>query len=289
MPENGHRWSHYMRFIGKVSIKIQWWSISRNITVFWDMAPCTWIHPSLTSRALCGSRQEQPSNQGDIDSSVMRKVGRFHYIGNQLLISFLYLSSWLLFELLFKFCTVLHWTALNCTALHWTALNCTELHYTIQSLPVLASTVILWSDFRGTHDHILLSQIQDSHNLKDQVPVFISPRNRVPRFTPRHWVPFSSPPMTRRATVEVFEPPPTVNMWALQLYIPETPVSNLNPNTNCFLVFSKSLQGNSSIIPRKGSQLLYSMSLQIILCSNIPYPAEIFSFNKRRDRKNKMV
>jgi hypothetical protein len=25
-------------------------------------------------------------------------------------------------------------------------------------------------------------------------------------YTPRHWVPFSSPPTTRRATVEVFEP-----------------------------------------------------------------------------------
>jgi hypothetical protein len=33
-------------------------------------------------------------------------------------------------------------------------------------------------------------------NLEGQVPVFISPR---------HWVPFSSPPTTRRATVEVFE------------------------------------------------------------------------------------
>jgi hypothetical protein len=31
----------------------------------------------------------------------------------------------------------------------------------------------------GTHDHILLSQIRDSPNLEGQVPVFISPRNRV--------------------------------------------------------------------------------------------------------------
>jgi hypothetical protein len=32
------------------------------------------------------------------------------------------------------------------------------------------------------------------------------PRNRWPSYTPKHWVHFSSPPTTRRATVEVFEP-----------------------------------------------------------------------------------
>jgi hypothetical protein len=44
---------------------------------------------------------------------------------------------------------------------------------------VLASAIILRSEWRGTHDHILLSQIRDSPNLEDQIPVFISPRNRV--------------------------------------------------------------------------------------------------------------
>jgi hypothetical protein len=51
----------------------------------------------------------------------------------------------------------------------------------LQLLLVLASAVILRSDFRGTHDHILLSQIRDFANLEGQVPVFISPRNRVAR------------------------------------------------------------------------------------------------------------
>jgi hypothetical protein len=56
------------------------------------------------------------------------------------------------------------------------------------------------------YDHILLSQIRDFPNLEGQVPVFISPANRlVQLYTPRHWVPFSSPPSTRWATVEVFE------------------------------------------------------------------------------------
>jgi hypothetical protein len=43
----------------------------------------------------------------------------------------------------------------------------------------LASAVILEYESRGTHGHILLSQIRDSPNLEGQVPVFISPRKRV--------------------------------------------------------------------------------------------------------------
>jgi hypothetical protein len=39
--------------------------------------------------------------------------------------------------------------------------------------------------------------------------VFISPGTGWPSYTPRHWVPFPSPPATRRATVEVFEPAST--------------------------------------------------------------------------------
>jgi hypothetical protein len=46
-------------------------------------------------------------------------------------------------------------------------------------LLVIASAVILRSESRETHNHILLSQIRDSPNLEDQVPVFKSPRNRV--------------------------------------------------------------------------------------------------------------
>jgi hypothetical protein len=44
---------------------------------------------------------------------------------------------------------------------------------------ILASAVILRSGSRETHDHTLLSQIRDLTNLEGQVPVFISPRNRV--------------------------------------------------------------------------------------------------------------
>jgi hypothetical protein len=46
----------------------------------------------------------------------------------------------------------------------------------LQLLLVLASAVILSSESRGTHNHVLLSQFQDSPNLEGQVPVFISPK-----------------------------------------------------------------------------------------------------------------
>jgi hypothetical protein len=45
--------------------------------------------------------------------------------------------------------------------------------------------------------------IWDSPNLQGQVPVFKSARNGWPSYTPVHWVSFSSPLTTRRATVEV--------------------------------------------------------------------------------------
>jgi hypothetical protein len=74
-----------------------------------------------------------------------------------------------------------------------------------QLLLVLASKVILRSESRGTHNHILLSQISDSSNLEGWVPVFTSPRNRVALLHPGHWVPFLSPPATSMDTVEVFD------------------------------------------------------------------------------------
>jgi hypothetical protein len=79
----------------------------------------------------------------------------------------------------------------------------------LQLLLALPSAFILRSESCGTDDHVLLSQIRDSPNLEGQVPVFIQPKNRVARYTPRHCVPLSSPPTTCRATVEVFDPAST--------------------------------------------------------------------------------
>jgi hypothetical protein len=55
----------------------------------------------------------------------------------------------------------------------------------LQLLLVLACAVILGSESRGTRDHILLSQIRDSPNLEDHVPVFICLRNRVAQLYPQ--------------------------------------------------------------------------------------------------------
>jgi hypothetical protein len=55
----------------------------------------------------------------------------------------------------------------------------------LQLLIALTSAVILGSGSRGTHNHILLSQIRDSLNLEGQVPLFISPRNRVAQLYPQ--------------------------------------------------------------------------------------------------------
>jgi hypothetical protein len=55
----------------------------------------------------------------------------------------------------------------------------------LKLLLALARAVILRSKFRETRDQILVSPIRDSPSLKGQVPVFISPRNRVARLYPQ--------------------------------------------------------------------------------------------------------
>jgi hypothetical protein len=76
----------------------------------------------------------------------------------------------------------------------------------LQLLLVLASAVILGSEPCGTRDHILLSQIRDPPTWRAISTYLYFPGRGWPSYTPRHWVSFSSPPTTRRATVEVFEP-----------------------------------------------------------------------------------
>jgi hypothetical protein len=53
----------------------------------------------------------------------------------------------------------------------------------LQLLLVLASAVILGSESRGIHDHILLSQIRESPNLEGQVPYLYAPGTRWPNYT----------------------------------------------------------------------------------------------------------
>jgi hypothetical protein len=60
----------------------------------------------------------------------------------------------------------------------------------LQLLLAFASAVILGCESRWTHDHKLLSQIRDFPNLEGQVPVFISPTNRVAQLYPGTGFPF---------------------------------------------------------------------------------------------------
>jgi hypothetical protein len=87
----------------------------------------------------------------------------------------------------------------------------------LQLLLAVASAVILGSDSRRTHDQILLSQIWGSPNLEGEVPVFISSSDRVTQLYTQAPVPFSSPPTTRRATEEVFDPASTrkIHLWVI--------------------------------------------------------------------------
>jgi hypothetical protein len=55
----------------------------------------------------------------------------------------------------------------------------------LQLLLALTSTVILGSESCGTYSHILLSQVWDSPNLEDQVPIYISPRDRMAQLYPQ--------------------------------------------------------------------------------------------------------
>jgi hypothetical protein len=50
------------------------------------------------------------------------------------------------------------------------------------------------------------------------------PGTGCPSYTPRHWVPFSSPAKTRRATVEVFDP---ASIWVYKLRLNKNYKSSL--------------------------------------------------------------
>jgi hypothetical protein len=76
----------------------------------------------------------------------------------------------------------------------------------LQLLLVLASTVILRSEARGTHDYILLSQIRDSSNLEEQGGPVIPPGTGFPfrrllRLAVLRWRYSTPPPDERRALI----------------------------------------------------------------------------------------
>jgi hypothetical protein len=66
----------------------------------------------------------------------------------------------------------------------------------LQLLMGLASAVILGS---------YCLRFETPPTWRNRPPYLYPPGTGCPRYVPRHWVPFSSPPTTRRAAVEVFE------------------------------------------------------------------------------------
>jgi hypothetical protein len=64
----------------------------------------------------------------------------------------------------------------------------------LQLLLAVGGAVILRSESRRTRDHILLSRYETPPNLKGQVDVFISPRNRVAQLYPQALGSFSVAP-----------------------------------------------------------------------------------------------
>jgi hypothetical protein len=79
----------------------------------------------------------------------------------------------------------------------------------LQLLLVLASTVILGSKSRWTHDIYYCLKFETPPTWRAKSSYLYPPGTGWPSYTPRHWVLFSSPPMTLRAVVEVFEPTST--------------------------------------------------------------------------------
>jgi hypothetical protein len=66
----------------------------------------------------------------------------------------------------------------------------------------LAGAVTPGSKSRGPHDHILLSHLRFPPTWRARSPYLYPPGTRWPSYTPKHWVPFSSPLMTRRDPTE---------------------------------------------------------------------------------------
>jgi hypothetical protein len=73
-------------------------------------------------------------------------------------------------------------------------------------LLALVSAVILGSESRGLMTIFYCLRFKTPPTWRSKPPYLYTPGTEWPIYTPRHWVPFSSPLTTRRATVEAFEP-----------------------------------------------------------------------------------
>jgi hypothetical protein len=71
----------------------------------------------------------------------------------------------------------------------------------------ICNVLTQWSESLRTRNHTLLSS-EVPKTWSARFPYLYPPGTGWPSYTPRHWVPFTSPLTTRRASVEVFLPSP---------------------------------------------------------------------------------
>jgi hypothetical protein len=169
----------------------------------------------------------------------------------------------------------------------------------LQLLLVLTSAVILRSKSCRIHDHVLLSQIWDSVTWRATSLYLYPPGTGWPCYTPRHRVPFSLPPTTRRPMVEVFEPASTrgfqlknkVKVKVILWPTVSQPVClglkpHLGPKTR-FLLLSDSCRAPSLTKERVYSlQLLLAIASTVILGSESHRTDDYMLLSQIRDSCN---
>jgi hypothetical protein len=84
---------------------------------------------------------------------------------------------------------------------------------------ILARAVILGSESAGLVTIFYSLRFETPQNWRARSPYLYPRGTGWPSYISRDWVPFSSPPTTRRSTVEVFEPASTRGMNSLQVKV----------------------------------------------------------------------
>jgi hypothetical protein len=105
--------------------------------------------------------------------------------------------------------------------------------------------IILGPEFSAIHDHILLSQIRGFPTWRARHPYLYPPGTGWPSYTSRHRVPSSSPPSTRRATVDVYEPASTPAALSPSLSL-KAPARTAQKNLFHYCVFFRCRGNNVS-------------------------------------------
>jgi hypothetical protein len=105
---------------------------------------------------------------------------------------------------------------------------------------------------------------------RTRYPSLYPPGKGWPSYTPRHWVPFLSPPTTRRATVAVFEPASTRGSTTTKLLVLVIGSQHRSHRKHLFryCVFSR-CQGNKSVHRAVPQQRLFYYGLTFSLFPSI--------------------